>query len=111
MKRFYELFPASVENLPQLAEDSLDDASARILPQVAEGFKDYTAPRKGAELFAVPWGHIRLLIEKCKGDSDKALFYARKTIENNWSRAVLLNFLDTDLYEREGKAVTNFADA
>lgn len=26
-----------------------------------------------------------------------------------WSRAVLLNFLDTDLSERQGKAVTNFA--
>lgn len=31
-----------------------------------------------------------------------------KTIENNWSRALLLNFLDTDLYERQGKAITNF---
>ena len=33
----------------------------------------------------------------------------KKTYENNWSRAVLLNFLDTDLYERQGKAVSNFA--
>ncbi len=31
-----------------------------------------------------------------------------KTIENNWSRAVLLNWLSTDLYERQGKAITNF---
>ena len=31
-----------------------------------------------------------------------------KTLENNWSRAVLLNYLDTDLYERQGKAVSNF---
>ena len=38
----------------------------------------------------------------------KALFFVRKTRENNWSRAVLLNFLDTDLYERAGKAITNF---
>jgi len=37
------------------------------------------------------------------------LFYSRKTIENNWSRAVLQNWLDTDLYERQGKAITNFA--
>jgi predicted nuclease of restriction endonuclease-like (RecB) superfamily len=36
------------------------------------------------------------------------MFYAEKTMENNWSRAVLLNFLDTDLYERQGKAITNF---
>ena len=29
-------------------------------------------------------------------------------MDNTWSRAVLMNFLDTDLYERQGKAVTNF---
>jgi predicted nuclease of restriction endonuclease-like (RecB) superfamily len=38
------------------------------------------------------------------------LFYIRKTIENNWSRDVLLNFLGTDLYERQGKAITNFSN-
>ena len=36
------------------------------------------------------------------------IFCAIKTILNNWSRAVLLNFLDTDLYERQGKAISNF---
>ena len=41
---------------------------------------------------------------------DKALFYVRKTLENNWSRDVLLNFLNTDLFERQGKAVTNFVN-
>ena len=35
-------------------------------------------------------------------------FYVNKTLENNWSRSVLLNFLSTDLYERQGKAITNF---
>ena len=34
--------------------------------------------------------------------------FVKKTILNNWSRAVLLNFLDTDLYERQGKAISNF---
>ena len=51
----------------------------------------------------------RVLIDKCKDDSEKVLFYVRKIQENNWSRAVLLNFLDTDLYERQGKAVSNFS--
>ena len=41
--------------------------------------------------------------------TEEVLFYSRKTIENNWSRAVLQNWLDTDLYERQGKAITNFA--
>lgn len=50
------------------------------------------------------------IIDKCKNNVDKALFYVRKTLENNWSRDVLVNFLDTDLFERQGKAITNFAN-
>ena len=44
-----------------------------------------------------------------QGKFRESIIYVKKTIENNWSRAVLMNFLDTDLYERQGKAVTNFA--
>lgn len=57
--------------------------------------------------FSVPWGHHLYIITQCK-DVDKAIFYLNKTVEYGWSRAVLLNFLDSDLYEREGKAVNNF---
>lgn len=39
------------------------------------------------------------------------MFYVRKTLENGWSRNVLLNFMDTNLYERQGKAVSNFKAA
>jgi predicted nuclease of restriction endonuclease-like (RecB) superfamily len=60
-------------------------------------------------LVLVPWGHHVQIIDKCKGDRDKALFYVRRTIRNGWSRSVLLNWLSTDLYEREGAAQTNFA--
>lgn len=42
-------------------------------------------------------------------DVQKALFFVKKTHENNWSRNVLVNWLSTDLYEREGKAITNFS--
>ena len=59
-------------------------------------------------IFMIPWGHHRFIIDKCKNDRDKAVFYVEKTLENNWSRAVLLNFLDTNLYERQGKAISNF---
>jgi len=31
-----------------------------------------------------------------------------KTWENQWGRGVLLNFLESDLYEREGAALSNF---
>ena len=36
-------------------------------------------------------------------------FDIQKTIENNWSRAMLINIYDTGLYERQGKAISNFA--
>ena len=49
------------------------------------------------DLFSISWSHHRHIINKCKKDTNKALFYGRKTLENNWSRSVLLNFLDTDI--------------
>lgn len=60
-------------------------------------------------VFLIPWGHIKVIMSRCRNDTEKALFFVNKTLENRWSRAVLLNFVDTDLYERQGKATTNFA--
>ena len=62
-------------------------------------------------LFSIPWGHHVQIINRCGGDANKALFYVRKTAEFNWSRSVLMNFLDTGLYERDGKAISNFQTA
>ena len=59
-------------------------------------------------LFSIPWGHHVQIINKCGGSLNKALFYVQKCQELNWSRSVLMNYLDTDLYEREGKALSNF---
>ena len=39
---------------------------------------------------------------------EKALFYVRKIQENGCSKALLLNFITTGLYERQGMALTNF---
>ena len=69
--------------------------------------KQPVAPISEDVFFSVPWGHHLYIISQCK-DVDRAVFYLNKTVENGWSRAVLLNFLDTDLYERQGKAVNNF---
>jgi predicted nuclease of restriction endonuclease-like (RecB) superfamily len=59
------------------------------------------------KLISVPWGHHVLIFEKIKNLTE-ALFYVHKTIENNWSRAVLEYQIETNLYGRQGKAVTNF---
>ena len=62
-----------------------------------------------ADLMKIPWGHHIVIIGKCKGDRDKALFYVRKTIENGWSRTDLQVSINKGLYEKTGKAVTNFS--
>lgn len=111
MRYFYELY-SNIENHPQLGDD-LKDKQNR--PQFGDNStitgncQQLAADFGNNEIYCIPWGHHKLLIDKCKGNPEKALFYVHKTIENNWSRAVLLNFLSTDLYERQGKAVTNFA--
>lgn len=99
MKRFYELY--DLEFLPQVVEEiqSTTESSASLPDSVIISEQ---------ELFSVPWGHHRTIIDKCKSDTKKAIFFVKKTIANNWSRAVLINFLDTDLYDRQGKAISNF---
>ncbi len=61
------------------------------------------------QLTQIPWGHNRVIISKCK-NTKRALFYVQKTIENGWSRSVLTHQIESGLYEREGKAVTNFSN-
>ena len=73
-------------------------------PQLGEDFKSGEIE----PLFAIPWGHHKLIMDKCSGNLQKALFFVNQVIQNGWSRAMLLNFLDTDLFERQGKAITNF---
>lgn len=103
MKNFYLLYFQQVTITPQLVEH-LEGRASRIAPQLVEQSSDMLLE----DLFKIPWGHHRYIIDKCKGNPKKAFFYVQKTLENNWSRAVLLNFLDTDLYERQGKAISNF---
>lgn len=83
MKRFYQFYSVEQE-IGQQPVDQFDN------------------------IYIIPWGHQILLISKCNTVRE-ALFYVNKTLENGWSRAVLLNFLDTGLFERQGKAITNFS--
>ncbi len=60
-------------------------------------------------IFSIPWGHHKILVDHFKKQPEKAVFFAQKIIENGWSRPLLQNFVSTDLYERSGKAITNFS--
>ena len=85
---FYELYSQVGENRQQLVDDLTLE-----------------------ELFSIPWGHHVQIICKCNKSPSKAVFYVRRALKYNWSRSVLMNFLDTNLYEREGKAVSNFKNS
>lgn len=54
------------------------------------------------------WSANLILLEKLK-DPATRFWYARKTLENGWSRAVLTVQIESRLHERSGKAITNFA--
>jgi len=57
----------------------------------------------------IPWGQNVVIISKSKS-IEEAIFYTIKTIENNWSRSVLIHQIELDFYERHGKAITNFTE-
>ncbi|RQW81704.1 MAG: DUF1016 domain-containing protein [Methylococcus sp.] len=55
----------------------------------------------------LPWGHNIRLLERFTDPAERA-WYARAAIEHGWSRAILDYQIDTDLYRRQGRGVTNF---
>lgn len=102
-KKFYLLYNEEVINFPQVGGKLANIVENQIFPQVEGKIQTH--------LSAIPWGHHKYIMDKCEGNTDKALFYVRQTVENGWSRAVLLNWIDSNLYERQGKALTNFSVA
>nr|MCR5332817.1 PDDEXK nuclease domain-containing protein [Bacilli bacterium] len=67
----------------------------KIFPQVVE------------ELLMVPWGHHRIIIDKCK-TLEKCEFYLRLTIEENLSRNDLESRILANIYERNQNTLDNF---
>jgi len=57
----------------------------------------------------IPWGHNVAITSK-SNSIEEAFYYCSKTLENNWSRSVLMHQLESDLYNRQGKAITNFGE-
>jgi predicted nuclease of restriction endonuclease-like (RecB) superfamily len=58
----------------------------------------------------LPWGHIRVILAKIK-DQSIAEFYLKSAMEFGWARDILEMQIEQKLYERQGKAITNFTEA
>ncbi len=59
------------------------------------------------KLVSIPWGHNLQIIAKCK-TIEEALFYVNKTIENGWSRSMLVHQIELKLYTTQSKSISNF---
>lgn len=124
-KYFYKLYAPLFPNRQQV----VDDFSSQILQQVAEELQTTDNERNTNRqqvadgfpslirgqliddfdlLFQIPWSHHVNIIDKVKGDPHKALFFVKKSLQNQWGRALLLNFLSTDIYERQHEELNNF---
>jgi len=98
-----ELPPNTV--FPPQHIESFDVTSNALNHQQAVG---QLAQQVVAQITSIPWGHNIAIIAKCK-KIDEALYYVQQTIENNWSRSVLVHQIESGLFQRDGKAVSNFA--
>lgn len=101
-KRFYMLYSHAFE----------------MFPQAGENFKSLHSEAIGCgsmpmNIFAIPWGHHKVIIDRFEEEPQKALFYVSKVLEYSWSRATMLNMMgdkgkNNGLYDKQGKAVNNF---
>jgi predicted nuclease of restriction endonuclease-like (RecB) superfamily len=96
-RQFYQFY-APFSNLQQPVSDFDTPISTRLKPI------DQFIHQPVAQ---IPWGHNILIFTKCRSN-EEARFYISETIENGWSREMLALQLKSQLYERQGKAITNF---
>lgn len=64
-------------------------------------------PPPVSAIMSIPWGHNLAILAKCK-QHNAALYYAQATQTFGWSRSVLVHQIESGLWQREGKAITNF---
>ncbi|MEM6700060.1 MAG: PDDEXK nuclease domain-containing protein [Bacteroidota bacterium] len=83
--------------------------SPRNLGYMKRFAKDYAdLPILQQPVAKIGWGHNIVLFHKCKNEKER-FWYAQKALENGWSRDVMVHQIEWGLYERQGKAITNFA--
>ena len=92
----------------QKAFPSAQGFSARNLKYMrtfAETYPDLKFVQQAAA--QIPWFHNCVLLDKVK-DVTQRLWYIQQTLEHGWSRAVLVHQIESDLFSRQGRAITNF---
>jgi len=110
-KRFYQFYMQEISICQQVAAEISQQVVDQL--QVIENKDNIIGQQlvdqlESHPIFQIPWGHHIQIFSKCQSIKE-ALFYVQKTIQNGWSRAVLMNFLEADLYSAQGKSLNNFS--
>ena len=92
MKNFYLLYQPYITITPQLGEQ----ITQQVVEQKENTITQQVVEQIQSDIFSIPWGHHVRIIDKFKEQPEKALFFVRQTVENGWSRDMLLNFMGTD---------------
>lgn len=103
MRALFLAYAADSENSAQPVPKLKARKSARAVPKTAA----ITVP---PAIAGIPWGHNVVLLFQLT-DTAERLWYAQQTTRNGWSRSMLEHWIESNLYARQGKAVTNFKDA
>jgi predicted nuclease of restriction endonuclease-like (RecB) superfamily len=78
----------------------------KYMRKFAEAWPDQTIVQR--TVAQIPWRSNLALLEKLN-DVETRLWYAQKTVENGWSRNILVMQIENRLHERQGQTVNNFA--
>ena len=105
MKEFPNMKGFSVRNIKYIRQWFLFFSQSITIGQQAVAQLGNTMAKQLVS--QIPWGHNIAIITKCKS-IDEALFYVNSTIENGWSRSILTHQIESNLYVRKGKSVSNF---
>lgn len=103
----------TIERLARDTKEEFPDISGfsfrnlKYMRQFAECFPNDNWAAAAAQ---IPWGHNLVLLDKLE-KQEQRLWYIQQTIENGWSRSMLEMWIESDLYKRQGRAVTNFKQA
>jgi predicted nuclease of restriction endonuclease-like (RecB) superfamily len=114
IKRFYLFYSQDKENLHQLGAKTGDPNLHQLGGELEKTDIQFSINSlqldddlENHPIFQIPWRHHVEIFTKCKSVPE-AMFYVQKTIQNGWSRAVLMNFIEANLYKAQGKAINNF---
>jgi hypothetical protein len=56
----------------------------------------------------LPWGHNVRILDTVK-NADEREWYISQAVQNGWSRNVLVHQIESGLFQRQCKALTNFS--